>query len=56
VRYMPVAKLALSAGRTSPGIDLFSFQGALKERNIPRNYSLRDLHDDMEALKKLFPK
>ena len=27
----------------------------LKERGIPRNYRLQDLHDDMDALKKVFP-
>jgi predicted HTH domain antitoxin len=36
-------------------LDLISFQGALKERGIPHNYSLEDLHNDLDALKTLFP-
>jgi hypothetical protein len=36
-------------------LDLISFHGALKERGIPRNYTIQDFHDDMDALKKLFP-
>lgn len=36
-------------------VDLIGFQAALKERGIARNYSLDDFHDDMDALKKLFP-
>jgi len=48
-------RLSAVGGAHFAGVDLFSFQGALKERGIPRNYSLQDLHDDMEGLKKLFP-
>jgi predicted HTH domain antitoxin len=48
-------KLSAVGGAHLAGVDLFTFQGALKERGIPRNYTLQDLHDDMEALKKLFP-
>jgi predicted HTH domain antitoxin len=48
-------KISAVSGAHLAGLDLFSFQGALKERGIPRNYSLEDLHDDMLALKKLFP-
>jgi len=48
-------RLSAVGGAHLAGVDLFSFQGALKERGIPRNYSLQDLHDDMEGLKKLFP-
>jgi predicted HTH domain antitoxin len=48
-------KLSAVGGAHLAGVDLFTFQGALKERGIPRNDTLQDLHDDMEALKKLFP-
>jgi predicted HTH domain antitoxin len=36
-------------------LDLISFQGALKERGIPSNYSVDDLQNDLDALKTLFP-
>ena len=48
-------KLSAVGGAHLASVDLFTFQGALKERAIPRNYTLQDLHDDMEGLKKLFP-
>jgi predicted HTH domain antitoxin len=48
-------KITAVTGSHLAGVDLISFQAALKERAIPRNYSLDDLHDDMDALKKLFP-
>ena len=48
-------KIRAVGGAHMAGVDLFTFQGALKERGIPRNYSLVDLGEDMEAIKKLFP-
>jgi predicted HTH domain antitoxin len=48
-------KISAVTGSHLAGIDLISFQGALKERGIPRNYTLDDFRDDMDALKKLFP-
>lgn len=48
-------RLGAVGGAHLAGVDLFTFQGALKERGTPRNYTLDDLHDDMEGLKKLFP-
>ena len=48
-------RISAVTGSHLAGVDLISFQGALKERGIPRNYSLEDFHDDMDALKKLFP-
>jgi predicted HTH domain antitoxin len=48
-------KLSAVAGAHLADVDLISFQGALKERGIHRNYSLDDFRDDMVALKKLVP-
>ncbi len=46
-------KLSAVGGSHLAGIDLVSFQGALVARGIPRNYSVRDLHDDLAALDRL---
>jgi len=48
-------KASAVGGSHLAGMDLFSFQGALRERGIARNYTLEHLHDDVDALKKLFP-
>lgn len=48
-------KITAVMGSHLAALDVISFQGALKERGIPRNYTLEDFRDDMEALKKLFP-
>ena len=48
-------KVSAVGGAHLAGVDLFAFQGALRGRGIPRNYTLQDLRDDVEALKKLFP-
>jgi predicted HTH domain antitoxin len=48
-------KITAITGSHLAGLDLISFHGALKERGIPRNYTIQDFHDDMDALKKLFP-
>lgn len=48
-------KVTAVGGAHLAGLDLFSFQGALKERGVPRNYTLQDLRDDMQATQKLFP-
>jgi len=48
-------RLRAVGGAHLASVDLFSFQGALKERGIPRKYTMQDLHDDMEAMKTLFP-
>lgn len=42
-------------GADLAGTDLVSFQSALRERKIPRQYSSDDLHDDLSTLDKLFP-
>jgi predicted HTH domain antitoxin len=34
-------------------VDLVTFQGALADRQIPRNYTVKDLHDDLAALERL---
>lgn len=46
-------KVSAVSGSHLAGIDLVSFQGALVQRDIPRNYSVRDLHDDVAALDRL---
>jgi len=48
-------KISAVTGSHLAATDLISFQGALKERGIFRNYTLEDFRDDMDALKKLFP-
>jgi predicted HTH domain antitoxin len=48
-------KVTAVTGSHISSVDLITFQGALKERGIPRNYTLEDFHDDLSALKKLFP-
>lgn len=48
-------RITAVAGSHLADLDLVSFQGALKERGIPRNYSVEDLHDDLDSLKRLFP-
>ena len=49
-------KVSAVGGSHLAGIDLVRFQGALVERDIPRNYSVRDLHDDLAALDRLLGK
>lgn len=48
-------KITAVTGSHLAGFDLITFQSALKERGIVRNYTLGDFRDDMAALKKLFP-
>jgi len=48
-------KISALTGSHLAGMELFSFQGVLKDRGVPRNYTLDDLHEDMKSLKKLFP-
>ena len=48
-------KVSAVGGSHLAGIDLVSFQGALMERGIPRNYSVQDLHEDVANLRVLFP-
>jgi predicted HTH domain antitoxin len=48
-------KITAVSGSHVAGVDLISFQGALKEREISRNYTLEDFRDDMDGLRKLFP-
>jgi predicted HTH domain antitoxin len=48
-------KISAVTGSHLAGVDLFKFQAALKERKIPRNYTLDDLQNDVNAVKKLFP-
>ena len=48
-------KVSAVGGAHIAGIDVLTFQEAIKARGIPRNYSLLDLDEDMKSLKKLFP-
>lgn len=48
-------RISAVAGAELAGLDLFAFQGALREREIPRQYSEDDLKDDLTALNQLFP-
>jgi predicted HTH domain antitoxin len=40
-------KVGAVGGSHLAGLDLLSFQSALKERGIPRNYTMDDLRDDL---------
>jgi len=46
-------KMSAVAGARLAGTDLVSFQGALSDRNIPRNYTAKDLHADLAAMDRL---
>lgn len=48
-------RISAVTGADIAGIDLVSFQSALHERGIPRQYSASDLQDDLATLDKLFP-
>lgn len=46
-------KISAARGARLTGTDLLSFQTLLANLGIPRNYSVRDLHDDVAALDRL---
>jgi predicted HTH domain antitoxin len=48
-------RISAVTGAEMAGVDLVSFQHALQERGIPRQYSAGDLDSDLAALGKLFP-
>jgi predicted HTH domain antitoxin len=48
-------RISAVAGADLAGTDLVSFQTALHEREIPRQYSAADLQDDIDTLAQLFP-
>jgi len=48
-------RLSAVSGADLSGLDLLAFQAALHEREIPRQYSVEDLDDDLATLEKLFP-
>lgn len=48
-------RISAVAGADLAGMDLVSFQTALHEREIPRQYSAADLQDDIDTLAQLFP-
>lgn len=48
-------RISAVTGADVSGLDLLTFQAALREREIPRQYSEEDLAADMDVLAKLFP-
>jgi predicted HTH domain antitoxin len=48
-------RISAVSGADLSGVDLLTFQKALQEREIPRQYSAEDLDDDIATLDKLFP-
>jgi predicted HTH domain antitoxin len=48
-------RISAVTGADVSGLDLLTFQAALREREIPRQYSEDDLAADMDVLAKLFP-
>ena len=48
-------RMGAVAGAELAGVDLITFQAALHERSIPRQYSVEDLEEDIQSLNKLFP-
>ena len=46
-------KISAVAGSHLTGMDLLSFQGLLADHGIPRNYTVKDLHDDLATLDRL---
>src|SRR5205085_9090103 len=48
-------RISAVTGSHLAGVDLLTFQDELMQREIPRNCTVNDLYDDVEALKKLFP-
>lgn len=46
-------RVSAVAGAQFAATDLVSFQGALAERRIPRNYSSENLHSDLAALDRI---
>jgi predicted HTH domain antitoxin len=49
------SRISAVSGADLSGCDLVTFQAALREREIPRQYSEDDLAADMDVLAKLFP-
>jgi predicted HTH domain antitoxin len=46
-------KVSAVAGSHLAGMDLISFQGLLVQHGIPRNSTVKDLHDDLATLDRL---
>jgi predicted HTH domain antitoxin len=46
-------RISAVAGSHLAGIDLVTFQGALADRDIPRSYSVSDLHSDLAAMDRI---
>jgi predicted HTH domain antitoxin len=46
-------RVSAAGGAQLSGTDLVSFQQALAARDIPRNYSSQNLHDDIGALDRI---
>jgi len=48
-------RISAVTGADVSGLDLLTFQAALREREIPRQYSSNDLQDDLATLDNMFP-
>jgi predicted HTH domain antitoxin len=46
-------QISAVAGSHLAQTDLVAFQEALADRNIPRGYSVSDLHDDLAAMDRI---
>ena len=46
-------RISAVAGSHLAETDLVTFQGALADRNIPRSYSVSDLHSDLAAMDRI---
>jgi predicted HTH domain antitoxin len=47
-------RLSAVGGAHLAGLDLIAFQGALRERKIPRQYDAQDLQEDLTSLRQIF--
>lgn len=48
-------RISAVTGADVSGLDLLTFQTALREREIPRQHSSNDLQDDLATLDNMFP-
>lgn len=49
-------RLSMGKAKELAGLDLISFQGELKKRNVYLNYDVEELKKDIETLERLRPK
>jgi len=51
--FYQIGKMSIGQASTFTELDRISFQTELSKRKIAINYTVQDLHDDMETLNKL---